>query len=56
MAQVFYDRGLSDFCTFSIIIQKGNIVGESPVAKHIKKTLIQEYNFLRIFALEIFEL
>jgi hypothetical protein len=40
--------------TFSRISQKGIIVGENPEAKIIEKTLLQEYNFFRIFLLNRF--
>jgi hypothetical protein len=57
MAQVSYDLDFQIFCTFSIIIQNGIIVGGSPEAKHIEKTILQEYDVSQnLLASEIFEL
>jgi hypothetical protein len=37
------------FCSFCGISQKGIIVGESPEAKNIEKTLLQEYDLFQNF-------
>jgi hypothetical protein len=47
--QVSYYLDSQILGTFYIISQKGIIVGETPEAKHIEKTLFQEYNFSQNF-------
>jgi hypothetical protein len=54
MAQVSYDLDFQLFGTFYIISKKGIIVEESPEAKHIEKTLLQEYYFSQNFFVKIF--
>jgi hypothetical protein len=50
-AQVSYDLDFRIFGTFFIISKKYIIIGESPEAKQIEKTLLQEYDFSQnIFA------
>jgi hypothetical protein len=49
MAQVSYDLEFRIFGTSSIRSQTGIIVGGSPEAKHIEKTLLLEYDFSQNF-------